>query len=119
MNQTQKQNRTKKLRLAAEKQGSASTMSRMTLDRNLNYPKLAAMAANKTPKVQRVGNYYTQTKNFVAGDGKGLGNVYFNTEPVYKARIRKLARPQGTFDVMKVIHKLLGLGTTKYANMVS
>jgi hypothetical protein len=107
MNQTRKQNRTKRLRIQSEKSGFNGPVGDIKKD-------IAIMAINKTPKEQRVGNYYTQTKNFVQGANKGLGNTYTKLEPISKVMARKREKQNGIFDVTKMLKKLFKLGKYKH-----
>jgi hypothetical protein len=95
MNRIQKVNRSKKLRIRLSKHGSA-----------VQAPVIKS-AADKTPKVQRTGNYYTQKQNHVIGvkDLKGKGNTYYNTVPAHK--LRKAQKPGGLFDVGALLKTLL------------
>jgi len=103
MNQTKKRNRAKKLRINAAKHGFNGKPGITKND-------IVIMAMNKTPKTQRVANYYTQTKNFVQGEIEGVGNVYYKTESINKIISRKHPKPIGIFDVMEMIKKLFSFG---------
>lgn len=55
MNREQRLNRVKRVRLAQERHGSGADLG------DIN-PKAEQLAKDKTPKVQRVGNYYAKVK---------------------------------------------------------
>lgn len=72
MNRTQRMNRPKRLRLAAEASGSAAATAN-------HKPDIAKLAADKTPSYKRIGNYYAKTK-------QGKHNTYFNVVPKHKLK---------------------------------
>ena len=58
MNREQRLNRVKRVRLAQERHGSGANLG------DIN-PKTEQLAKDKTPKVQRVGNYFVKVKQGV------------------------------------------------------
>lgn len=80
MNREQRLNRAKRLRLAMEKSGNAA---------KANHSKaIEILAKDKTPKVQRVGNYFVKIK-------RGSRNQYVNVVPRHK--LYKRAAAKGMF----------------------
>ena len=65
MNREQRLNRVKRVRLAQERHGSGANLG------DIN-PKTEQLAKDKTPKVQRVGNYFVKVKQ---GDRQQCINV--------------------------------------------
>lgn len=55
MNREQRLNRVKRVRLAQERHGNGADLGDIS-------PKAEQLAKDKTPKVQRVGNYYAKVK---------------------------------------------------------
>ena len=84
MNKTQRNNRPKRVRIASSKTGVAQPRTT-----NKTYPGTAimipdsvynsmeAMAKDKTPKVQRKGNYYETTSRI----GNNSNKVYYSIKP--------------------------------------
>ena len=70
MNREQRLNRVKRVRLAQEKHGSGADLG------DIN-PKAEQLAKDKTPKVQRVGNYYVKVK-------QGVRDQFVNVVPKHK-----------------------------------
>lgn len=95
MNQIKRNNRSKKVRINAERHGNASIRLKpdTTLD-GRNYLTIEKQAANKTPKVQRIGNYYAQVKS-----SKGTKLI-----PAHK--LTKTPAKPGLFNPMTVLGKL-------------
>lgn len=82
MNREQRMNRAKRVRLAQERHGSGAALGVIN-------PKAEEMAKDKTPKVQRVGNYFAKVK-------QGSRNQYVNVVPRHK--LYKRAAAKGMFD---------------------
>ena len=70
MNREQRLNRVKRVRLAQERHGSGADLG------DIN-PKTEQLAKDKTPKVQRVGNYFVKVK-------QGSRNQFVNVVPRHK-----------------------------------
>lgn len=70
MNREQRMNRVKRVRLAQERHGSGAALGVIN-------PKAEELAKDKTPKVQRVGNYFTKVK-------QGVRNQFVNVVPRHK-----------------------------------
>ena len=70
MNREQRLNRVKRVRLAQERHGSGANLG------DIN-PKTEQLVKDKTPKVQRVGNYYVKVK-------QGSRNQFVNVVPRHK-----------------------------------
>ena len=69
MNREQRLNRPKRLRLAMEKSGNGAKANHKEA--------IEILAKDKTPKVQRVGNFFVKIK-------QGVGQQYTNTVPYSK-----------------------------------
>lgn len=70
MNREQRLNRVKRVRLAQERHGSGADLGDIS-------PKAEQLAKDKTPKVQRVGNYFVKVK-------QGVRQQYTNVVPKNK-----------------------------------
>ena len=70
MNREQRINRVKRVRLAQERHGSGAALG------DIN-PKAEELAKDKTPKVQRVGNFFVKIK-------QGSRNQFVNVVPRHK-----------------------------------
>ena len=70
MNREQRLNRAKRVRLAQERHGSGAALG------DIN-PKTEQLAKDKTPKVQRVGNYFVKVK-------QGIRQQHINVVPKSK-----------------------------------
>lgn len=70
MNREQRLNRVKRVRLAQERHGSGADLGDIS-------PKAEQLAKDKTPKVQRVGNYYVKVK-------QGARSQFVNVVPRHK-----------------------------------
>lgn len=113
MNKQTRQNRSKRVRLTQEKHGNKSVRLVEKRMDGASYSAMEHMAADKTPRTLRQGNYYTQTPKHVKGPNKGPGNTYMVTEPMEKVRARQdrnyhrsQGKLQGMFDVSKIMSKL-------------
>ena len=82
MNREQRLNRVKRVRLAQERHGSGA-------DLIVNSLAAEKMAKDKTPKVQRVGNYYVKVK-------QGTRSQFVNVVPRHK--LYKRAAAKGLFS---------------------
>ena len=75
MNREQRLNRPKRLRLAMEKSGNGAKANHSEA--------IKVLAKDKTPKVQRVGNFFVKVK-------QGVRQQYINTVPRNKLYSKKL-----------------------------
>ena len=94
MNRDQKLNRAKRVRLAQEKHGSSAALG------DIN-PTAKKLAKDKTPKAQRVGNYFVKIQ-------QGVRQQYTNVVPYSKLYTRK---PEpGLFDAFfNMLKYILGM----------
>ena len=102
MNREQRLNRPKRLRLAMEKSGNAATANHSEA--------IKALAKDKTPKVQRVGNFFVKVK-------QGVRQQYINIVPYNKLYNRK-AKPSLFATYWNMLKSKLGL-TNKLQTSVS
>ena len=80
MNREQRLNRPKRLRIAMERSGN---------DAKANHKEvIEVLAKDKTPKVQRIGNYFVKVK-------QGARNQFVNVVPVHK--LYRRAADKGLF----------------------
>lgn len=78
MNREQRMNRAKRVRLAQERHGSGAALGVIN-------PKAEEMAKDKTPKAQRVGNYFVKIK-------QGVRKQHTNVVPRHKLYDRAAAK---------------------------
>lgn len=80
MNREQRLNRQKRLRIAMERSGNGAKANHKEV--------IEVLAKDKTPKVQRIGNYYVKIK-------QGSRNQFVNVVPRHK--LYKRATAKGMF----------------------